>query len=167
MDPQAIFDNYRRAVTQHYFDMAGRVGRPEFWYFALANFVFAVIAAILQRVTFLPLLAIYNLAMILPAAGMGARRLQDTGRDGKLVWVFIISGFISQLLAAMAMMSTFALGFLAFLFLGPLVMLINLAFLIACIVLIYFWCQPGDAGSNAYGPPPPVFDSSRRASPAP
>ena len=48
MDPQAIFDNYRRAVTQHYFDMAGRVGRSEFWYFVLANFVFAIIAAILQ-----------------------------------------------------------------------------------------------------------------------
>ena len=27
---------------------------------------------------------------------MGARRLQDTGRDGKLVWVFMIAGFISQ-----------------------------------------------------------------------
>src|ERR1700729_7047 len=79
MDPQAIFDNYRRIVTRHYFDMTGRVGRSEFWYFVLANFVFAVIAAILQSVTFLPLLAIYNLAMILPSAGMGARRLQDTG----------------------------------------------------------------------------------------
>ena len=68
MDPQAIFDNFRRTVTEHYFDMTGRVGRPQFWYFVLANFVFAVIAAILQGVTFLPLLAIYNLAMILPSA---------------------------------------------------------------------------------------------------
>ncbi|HEX4026998.1 MAG TPA: DUF805 domain-containing protein [Rhizomicrobium sp.] len=167
MDPQAIFDNYRRAVTQHYFDLAGRVGRPEFWYFVLANFVIAVIAAILQRVVFLPLLALYNLAMILPAAGMGARRLQDTGRDGRLVWVFIIAGFISQLIAAMAMMSFLALGFLSIFLFGPLVMLINLAFLAACVVLIYFWCQPGDPGSNIYGPPPPVFDASRRVSPAP
>jgi uncharacterized membrane protein YhaH (DUF805 family) len=22
------------------------------------------------------------------------------------------------------------------------------------VVLIYFWCQPGDAATNAYGPPP-------------
>lgn len=167
MDPQVIFDNYRRAVTQHYFDMTGRVGRSEFWYFVLANFIFAVIAAILQGVTFLPLLAIYNLAMILPAAGMGARRLQDTGRDGKLVWIFIIAGFISQLLAALAMMSFMAVGILSMLLFGPPVMLINLVFLIACIVLIYFWCQPGDPGPNAYGPPPPQFDPSRRVSPAP
>jgi uncharacterized membrane protein YhaH (DUF805 family) len=167
MDPQAIFDNYRRILSGHYFDMNGRVGRPEFWYFVLANFVFAIVAAILQSVTFLPLVAIYNLAMLLPAAGMGARRLQDIGRDGKLVWIFIIAGFISQLISAMAMLSIFALGFLSFFLIGPLVMLINLAFLAACIVLIYFWCQPGDPGPNAYGPVPPVFDPSQRVSPAP
>ena len=167
MDPQAIFDNYRRVVTQHYFDMAGRVGRSEFWYFMLANFVFYIIAAILQRLTFLPLAALYGLAMLLPAAGMGARRLQDIGRDGKLVWVFIIAGFISQLLAVMAMVSFFALGFLSFLFLGPLVALISLVFLLASLVLIYFWCQPGDPNANAYGPPPPVFDPSVRVSPSP
>lgn len=167
MDPHTVFENYRRAVTQHYFDMNGRVGRPEFWYFVLANFVIAVIVAILTRLTFLPLLAIYNLAMILPAAGMGARRLQDTGRDGKLVWIFIIAGFISQLIAAMAMMSFLVMGLLSFLFFGPLVMLINLAFLLACIVLIYFWCQPGDPGPNAYGPVPPVFDPAVRVAPTP
>jgi uncharacterized membrane protein YhaH (DUF805 family) len=167
MDPQAIFENYRRAVTQHYFDMSGRVGRPEFWYFVLANFVIAIIAAILQRVTFLPLLALYNLAMLLPTAGMGARRLQDTGRDGKLIWVFIIAGFISQLVSAMAMMSFLMLGFLSVLLFGPLVMLINLVFLVASIALIWFCCQPGDPLPNAYGPPPPTFDPSVRVSPTP
>ena len=167
MDPQAIFDNYRRVVTQHYFDMAGRVGRSEFWYFMLANFVVYIVAAILQRVTFLPLAALYSLAMLLPASGLGARRLQDIGRDGKLIWIFIIAGFISQLLAAMAMMSFLAFGFLSVLLLGPLVGLITLVFLLASLVLIYFWCQPGDPNANAYGPPPPVFDPSRRASSAP
>jgi uncharacterized membrane protein YhaH (DUF805 family) len=167
MDPQAIFENYRRAVIQHYFDMSGRVGRPEFWYFVLANFVIAIIAAILQRVTFLPLLALYNLAMLLPTAGMGARRLQDTGRDGKLIWVFIIAGFISQLVSAMAMMSFLMLGFLSVLLFGPLVMLINLVFLVASIALIWFCCQPGDPLPNAYGPPPPTFDPSVRVSPTP
>ena len=167
MDPQAIFDNFRRTVTEHYFDMTGRVGRPQFWYFVLANFVFGLIAAILQGATFLPLLAIYNLAMILPSAGMGARRLQDTGRDGRMIWIFIIAGFLSQILAAIAMMSFLAVGLLAVLLFGPLVMLINLAFLIACVALIWFCCQPGDPGPNVYGPPPPVFDASRRVSPAP
>ena len=167
MDPQAIFDNYRRVVTQHYFDMHGRVGRSEFWYFMLANFVVYIVAAILGRVAFLPLAQLYALAMLLPASGLGARRLQDIGRDGKLIWIFIIAGFISQLLAAIAMMSFLALGFLSFFLFAPLVGLITLVFLLASLVLIYFWCQPGDPNANAYGPPPPVFDPSRRASPAP
>jgi uncharacterized membrane protein YhaH (DUF805 family) len=167
MDFQAIFDNFRSTVTDHYFDMRGRVGRGQFWYFVLANFAGAILAAILQSVTFLPLLALYDLAMILPTAGIGARRLQDTGRDGKLVWVFIIAGFISQFFAVMAAWSFFTLGFLSFFLFGPLLILINLALLVACLALIYFWCQPGDPGDNAYGPPPPVFNPSTSVSPAP
>jgi uncharacterized membrane protein YhaH (DUF805 family) len=167
MDLQAIFDNYRRTITDHYFDMHGRVGRAQFWYFVLASFAFAIVAAILQSVSFLPLLAIYNLAMLLPTAGMGARRLQDTGRDGKLVWIFIIAGFISQFFAMLAMISFFTLGFLSFFLFGPLLILIHLALVIACVVLIYFWCQPGTAGDNAYGPPPPVFDPAVRVSQSP
>jgi uncharacterized membrane protein YhaH (DUF805 family) len=160
MDPKAIFDNFRRTVTEHYFDMNGRVGRSQFWYFVLANVVFAIAAAILQSVTFLPLAAVYNLAMLLPGAGMGARRLQDNGRDGKIVWIFIIVAFVSQLIAVMTMLSAMATGFL---FLGPMLALnglISLAMLVAGIVMIYFWCQPGDPLPNAYGPPPPVFDPS-------
>lgn len=167
MDWQAIFDNFRRTITDHYFDMNGRVGRAQFWYFVLANFIGAIVAAILGSVTFLPLLAIYDLAMLLPTAGMGARRLQDTGRDGKLVWIFIFAGFVSLFLWIIAAMSFFALGFLSFLLFGPLIMLLHLALVIACVVLIYFWCQPGNSGDNAYGPPPPVFDPSVRVSPSP
>jgi uncharacterized membrane protein YhaH (DUF805 family) len=162
MDPHVIFENYRLTITDHYFDMQGRVGRSQFWYFVLANFVGAILAAILQSVIFLPLLAIYDLAILMPTAGMGARRLQDTGRDGKLVWIFIIAGFVSQFCAMLAMVSFFSLGFLSFLLFGPLLILINLALVIACIVLIYFWCQPGDPGDNAYGPPPPVFDPAAK-----
>ena len=164
MDIQAIFDNYRRTITEHYFDMHGRVGRAQFWYFMLAVLVGAILASILQSVTFIPLLAIYHLAMLLPVAGMGARRLQDIGRDGKLVWIFIFAGFISLFLWTLAAISFFTLGFLSFLFFGPLLSLLHLALAIACLVLIYFWCQPGHPGDNMYGPPPPVFDPSVRIS---
>jgi len=170
MDPHAVFENFRTTVTEHYFDMNGRMGPPQFWYFVLANFVFAIVAAILQGITFLPLAALYNLAMLLPAAGMGARRLQDTGRDGKLIWIFIFAAFVSQLLSVVSALSAMSMGFLGFLVFGPslaLLFLINIAVLVAMVVLIYFWCQPGDPGANAYGPPPPVFDPSKRVSPAP
>jgi len=167
MDPQALIGLYRRTITEHYFDMNGRVGRAQFWYFMLVVFVFAIVVAILQSVIFLPLMVIYHLAMLLPVAGMGARRLQDTGRDGKLIWVFVFAGFISLFLWLMTMVSFFTLGFLSFLFFGPLLFLVHLALGVACIVLIYFWCQPGTAGDNAYGPPSAVFDPSVRVSPSP
>ena len=164
MDVAAIFDNFKRTITDHYSDMRGRVGRAQLWYFVLAYIVFAVVAAILQGATFLPLAVIYNLALLLPAAGMGARRLQDTGRDGKLVWFFIIFSVVSHLLTLITMLTAVAIGWLSFLLFGPLVVVINLALLVACIVLIWFWCQPGDPGANAYGPPPPTFDPSKPAS---
>ncbi len=99
--------------------------------------------------------------------------MQDTGRDGKLVWIFIIAGVaISQIVAiltALSWLSQFPRTVRSFLFLfGPCGgQLINLALLVACVVLIYFWCQPGTAGDNTYGPPPPVFDPSVRVSPSP
>jgi len=167
MDLQAIFDNFRRTITDHYFDMRGRVGRAQFWYFVLAFFVGAILASILQSVTFLPLAPIYHLALLLPIAGMGARRLQDIGRDGKLIWIFVFAGFVSLFLWTITAISFFALGFLSVLLFGPLLMLLHLTLAVASIVLIYFWCQPGTPGDNAYGPPPPVFDPSVRISPSP
>src|SRR5690349_3177732 len=99
MDFQAIFDNFRTTVTEHYFDMNGRVGRAQFWYFVLAYVAFALVAGLLSAIIFLPVLGLYHLAMLLPSAGMGARRLQDIGRDGKLVWIFIFGAFLSQLIS--------------------------------------------------------------------
>src|SRR5262245_38932575 len=110
MDFQAIFDNFRNAVTEHYFDMNGRVGRPQFWYFVLAYIGFAIVAGLLTAVLFVPVLALYHLAMLLPSAGMGARRLQDTGRDGKLIWIFIFAAFVSQLVSVITTLGAFSMG---------------------------------------------------------
>lgn len=166
MDPQAIFENYKRIITQHYFDMSGRVGRAEFWYFVLANIIAAIVVAIVGAIVHMPLGALYNLAILLPATSIGARRLQDTGRNGQLVWVLFFVVALSQILALVTVLSFFAAGFFA-LTLLPMLGLINLAALIMTLVLIYFWCQPGDLGDNAYGPPPLAFDPTRRVSPTP
>jgi uncharacterized membrane protein YhaH (DUF805 family) len=154
MDPKAIYENFRRTITEHYFDMNGRVGRGQFWSFVLASVVVGVIAAVVQSVTFLPVAAAVNLALLLPSAGMGARRLQDTGRNGQLIWALLIPAFITQVFAILAIgAGPFGvMGFMAFYFsIGWLLTLIELAALVA---LIYFWCQPGDVGPNAYGAPP-------------
>jgi uncharacterized membrane protein YhaH (DUF805 family) len=152
MDPQAIIDNFRRNVTEHYFDMKGRVGRAEFWYFVLAVVVIELIAAIIGDLLRIHLLqVVVELALLLPMAGMGARRLQDTGRNGALVWLLIIPSLVMALITAM-MVSSGIMGLFGFVFFfAGIIWLIELITLAAAVVLIYFWCQPGTPGPNAYG----------------
>jgi uncharacterized membrane protein YhaH (DUF805 family) len=162
MDFQAVFDNFVRIVRDHYFDLHGRVGRAEFWYFVLAYLVLGLLAGVLTRITGLPLALLYNLGLLLPCAGMGARRLQDTGRDGRLVWIPIVAGFAVQIYLSLAVAGTFLLGWFSWVVFGPLVGIMWAALAISWIVLLYFWVQPGHAGDNQYGPPPPQFDPSTR-----
>lgn len=152
MDLNAIVGNFRDTVTNHYFDMQGLVGRERFWYFLLACALVEIAAGILQAALFLPVAAVVLLALLLPIAGMGARRLQDSGRDGKLVWIGLIPVALSQLFRLFFFGPFGVFGAVAYAFtIGP---LLGLASLIGTIVLIYFWCQPGDAASNNYGAPP-------------
>ena len=99
MDPNAVIEVFRRNVTEHYFDLKGRVGRQEFWYFVLASFVVYVAAAIVDAVIRTGLLVpLVALALLLPMTGLGARRLQDVGRNGPLMWVWTISFGVMQLI---------------------------------------------------------------------
>jgi uncharacterized membrane protein YhaH (DUF805 family) len=166
MDPQALFDNYRRTITEHYFDMNGRVGRAQFWYFVLANFIASILAHIVGRIVFLPLGQIYNLAVLLPAMCLGARRLQDIGRDGRMVWLLLILVAVTQIVGILTALTFAFAGLFGFLFV-PGLGAVGLITLAVAVVLIYFWCQPGDPAPNAYGPPPPVFDPSKHVSPTP
>ena len=166
MDPQAIFDNYRRILSRHYFDMNGRVGRPEFWYFVLANLLASILASIVGGIVHLPLGEIYNLGVLLPSMSIGARRLQDIGRDGRLAWLLLILIGVTQIVGILTALTFVFAGLFGLLFV-PGLSALGLATLVVGVVLIYFWCQPGDPGPNAYGPVPPVFDPSARVSPSP
>ena len=150
MDLNAIVENFKDTVTNHYFDMKGRVGRERFWYFILACVAVQIAAAIVQAIVFiLPISALVSLALLLPIAGMGARRLQDIGRDGNLVWIGIVPAALSALFRLFIFGPFGIFGAVAYaLTVGP---LLGLASLIAAIVLIYFWCQPGESGANSYG----------------
>lgn len=164
MDVQAVWLNFHDAVVNHYVDMRGRVGRAQFWYFVLANIVLSILAGILQAATWLPLAAFYNLAMLLPSAGMGARRLQDTGRDGRMVWLLFLLVAATQIAGIITAMAFAFTGFLGMIF-APGLGIAALATMVVGLVLIWFWAQPGDPHDNAYGPPPPVFDPTRPVSP--
>lgn len=162
MDVNAIVELFRRTVTEHYFDMNGRVGRKEFWWFVGACVAVSLAAAIIDAViSFGVLRPLVGLALLLPMAGMTARRLQDTGRNATLVWVWVALYAIILVLALMTAL-TIPFGALAFvgmfMMMGGLLMLLSLAALIVAIVLIYFCIQPGNPGPNQYGPVPPDFN---------
>ena len=96
---------------------------------------------------------IIGLALLLPIAGSGARRLQDTGKNGMLVWVYTFSAASLELVSLLGAFGPYGWpgspGSLLFLF-RP----ISLVWLIVLAVFTYFWAQPGTAGPNGYGPVP-------------
>lgn len=167
MDLQVIFDKFVRITRDHYFDLHGRVGRAEFWYFVATYLVLSLAASLLGAITGLPLRLIYRLGMLLPAAGMGARRLHDVGFDGRLVWIPIIGEFALEVYSTMANIGAWFMGDFSWVLFGPLLAIVGTAVFISWVVLIFFWVKPGEPGDNQYGPPPRVFDPSQRASSAP
>jgi len=161
MDIQAVWRNFHDAVVNHYFDMRGRVGRPQFWYFVLTYFVLSILATILQGAIWLPVAFLFHLAMLLPLTGMGARRLQDIGRDGRLVWLLFFLVAATQVVGVITALAFIFTGPLGFLF-APGLGVAGVATMVVSLVLVWFWAQPGNPGDNAYGPPPPVFDPATK-----
>jgi len=166
MDPNAVIEVFRRNVTEHYFDTKGRVRRQEFWYFVLAAFVASIGARLIDLVLGLHLLGpLIGLALLLPMTGLGIRRLQDTGRNGTLVWVWtglyallMVLSLFSILFVATASYGAYGYNpygaFAGAVMFAGLVSLVGFVTLVVAIVLIYFWAQPGTAGENQHGPDP-------------
>ena len=155
MDPNAVIEVFRRNLTEHYFDLKGRVSRQEFWYFVLASFVVYIAAALIDAVIRTGLLVpLVALALLLPMTGLGARRLQDVGRNGQLIWIWTISSAFMQVIGLLTAISGpyGALGFLYFFF--TIGWLISLVALVASLALLYFCIQPGVVGANEFGPDP-------------
>jgi uncharacterized membrane protein YhaH (DUF805 family) len=165
MDWQAIFDNYRRNLTVHYFDVNGRVGRAEFWYFVLANLVAAILVGIAGGITGLPLGPLFNLAVLLPSTCIGARRLHDTGRSALLVWGAFILSAVLQVVAFFTFLGAMFGAWPIAMFYGGLGSVLGLLCFCLFVALIWFWCQKGVPLPNAYGPPPLAFDPSAKPSP--
>jgi uncharacterized membrane protein YhaH (DUF805 family) len=172
MDFNKILQNFVDQVTGHYMDFNGRIGRAQFWYFILACVVVSVAAAIVDIIigTIIGrtlVSALVGLALLLPIGGMAARRVQDVGQNGQLVWVWVASSALGSLLRLYQGMFpptvvvswntsgiSYSGGYNSY---GGLQMLIGLVALVASIAIIYFGAQPGQSGDNQYGPPPPVW----------
>ncbi len=143
---------FQTVVSRHYTDFHGRVARRDFWTYIAVYVALAVIAAIIQGMIGLGVLALVQLALFLPTAGITARRLQDTGKNGSLVWILMIPVLISATLTFVATLA-FGGGVVLLIFL-PLLWLLSLISIFAAIYLIYLCVQPGTAGPNPFGPPP-------------
>jgi uncharacterized membrane protein YhaH (DUF805 family) len=75
-----------KTCFEKYATFEGRAGRPEFWWFFLAQFLIMLVASMLGDI----LSAIAALALVLPGLAVGARRLHDIGKSG---W-FLLLGLI-------------------------------------------------------------------------
>jgi uncharacterized membrane protein YhaH (DUF805 family) len=82
-------DDIKKAVTScfnKYANFSGRAARPEFWWFALFQFVVLAILGVFGKYVY----GIGVLALFLPGLAVGARRLHDIGKSG---W-FLLLGLI-------------------------------------------------------------------------
>lgn len=110
--------NWYLKVLRNYAVFNGRASRQEFWMFTLFNFIFLIIAAVIDNVlgvTFdnnfnflgatlkfntgffgfrvIPngyVYLIYSLAVIIPAVAVLVRRLHDVGKSGWMILIALI-----------------------------------------------------------------------------
>ena len=80
-----MFNNYV-AVLNKYVEFGCRAGRPEFWWFALANFIIWSVLSLVSAT----LAGIYSLAVLLPSLAVAARRLRDAGFTPWLLLLYLI-----------------------------------------------------------------------------
>lgn len=73
-------------VIRRYADFGGRSGRPEFWWFALANVIVTIVVLLVGAVLLgsrrALLVDVYGVLVLLPSLGVEIRRLHDTDRTG-------------------------------------------------------------------------------------
>lgn len=151
MDPNAVVETFRRAITEHYIDFQGRCARREFWYYVLAYVVCYIIIAIIQGIIGTTLLTgLFSLGLLLPGLGISVRRLHDIDRSGWWLLIGVVPAIVGGVFSVLAFMSG-SVGF-GFALMG----LIWLACLAAFALLIYWYAQPGTAGDNQFGPAPAV-----------
>jgi uncharacterized membrane protein YhaH (DUF805 family) len=118
--------NYYLHVLRNYANFNGRARRKEYWMFVLFNFIFIVIAAVIdnllgltfaEEIPYGPVYMLYALFTLLPSLAVGVRRLHDVGKSG---W-WILIGVIP---------------------------------IIGAIWLLVLLVTDGQAGDNEYGPDP-------------
>jgi uncharacterized membrane protein YhaH (DUF805 family) len=75
-----------------YAEFAGRAARPEFWWFALFQFVVLVVLGLISPAVE----GLASLALLLPALAVGSRRLHDLNKSAwlMLLWLIPVIGWL-------------------------------------------------------------------------
>lgn len=87
--------NWYLKVLKNYAVFSGRARRKEYWMFVLFNFIFAIVAMILDNILGTAIenvgygffYILYALAVLIPSLAVAVRRLHDVGKSGW--WIFI------------------------------------------------------------------------------
>ncbi|MCY0879492.1 MAG: DUF805 domain-containing protein [Firmicutes bacterium] len=75
-------------VLKRYAVFSGRANRAEFWGYTAVNFIFSLIAAVLNRPTHGVLESLYALFVFIPSLAVQVRRLHDTNRSAW--WLLLV-----------------------------------------------------------------------------
>ncbi len=153
--------DWAKRPFQKYADFSGRAPRAEFWWFTLAISVLMIGILIVERslglgrvfLEYGPMTVLLLLATIVPSLAVQVRRLHDTDRTGW--WLAAVYAPYVGLIATMPGVGSAGMAEPAALS-GSVMLfgLLGLIVLIVAIVLIVFYCLPGTAGPNRYGPDP-------------
>lgn len=141
----------KTCLTEKYASFAGRASRSEYWWFVLAYIIGGIIVSLIS----FWLYVIYILALIVPAAAVGYRRLQDTGRQGWYIFIPMGLGLLSIFLTPAAPVvvdgemtqipSTGSMGLFA---------ILGVVQLVVALVFLWWLTRPSQPEANQYGPPP-------------
>ncbi len=147
---------FQNVVTQHYSDFNGRVSRKDYWTYIAVYVVIAIITALVQRIVGLGLTYLLHLALLLPNAGLTARRIQDTDKPGTIVWLLMIPVLILNLVTLLLELRFGLFGLILFFGTGFLILLVELVALVGFVYIVYLCVQPGTKGPNNFGPEPAI-----------
>ncbi len=154
VDANIAIEVFKTVLTKRYADFEGRAGRAEFWYFALTSFVASLVCDVIGIIAGTAAVdGLYQLAILLPALAVSARRLHDIDMNGwwiLLPFVPLIAGLVVVPLAMNARFEEwYSVSFASPLF--TLIIKLALAYAGAFAVLVYWFIQPGTPGANRFG----------------
>ena len=151
--------DWAKRPLQKYADFTGRAPRAEYWWFVLAMVIIFVVLTIVESIVGLnkmvfgvygPLTTLLWLGVLVPSLSVGVRRLHDTNRSGW--WLLLMVPYaLAGVMMVRSMSAATATGSAAGFGAAGIVGLIGF---VCVIVLLVFYCLPGTAGDNGYGPDP-------------